>query len=706
MVRSRHENSLGPLFGALMLCIAAALSPSKTPAADRIVLLESFVNDDCLGCITFNALLERLNADYHGRLLHLSYHVWWPDAMDPFYLAAGEEATARRDYYSDHVLTLPAVMINGTPFPEGVALHRADYPFWENLLDSVLNEPADYDIQLQRELNGNMYEVTATITPDAGVPSRTLTAFCAKIEKRVEYESPPGANGERIFYGAVRDMAPDPHGEDISLGTSAATREYSFARDARWDSAEIAFVFFLQDPQTGEIAQAAIDLPRYTLRGETHQQFSASGGEVSYTLELRNLETSSLDFIVDWETSGREDWNIFCSFDGAAVSDSSLITVPPVSQKNITLRVQPGSPGDLDVALSLTARTAIPSAVTRYFTTIYNPDLLLVDDDGLLGYETYYEDALENSTVSHGRWQRAYGPLDGINLTTINALVWWTGLSFPTLDESDRALLADYLDGGGDLLLTGQDIGYDLCDSSYAYFDSLSGSVEFYETYLAARYESDLTSATSLQGTATDPISGNLTISIAGTGGAKNQYFPSIISPISPPAQTAFSYEPEKAGAVYYESGASRVTYFAFGFEAIASAAHRATILGNILGWFGLSSGITPPGEKVLPVDYRVSQNYPNPFYAGSGSPFSQKQAGASGGNGETAISFSTPERVPARVTVYDALGREVATLLDRVVDPGQHRIIFRAGSLPAGIYFCRVLLSDRQQVIKMSLLR
>ena len=46
-----------------MLCLAAALSPSTTPAADRIVLLESFVNDDCLGCLTFNAQLERLGLE-------------------------------------------------------------------------------------------------------------------------------------------------------------------------------------------------------------------------------------------------------------------------------------------------------------------------------------------------------------------------------------------------------------------------------------------------------------------------------------------------------------------------------------------------------------------------------------------------------------------------------------------------------------------
>jgi hypothetical protein len=54
----------------------------------------------------------------------------------------------------------------------------------------------------------------------------------------------------------------------------------------------------------------------------------------------------------------------------------------------------------------------------------------------------------------------------------------------------------------------------------------------------------------------------------------------------------------------------------------------------------------------------------------------------------ETAVRFTLPVGGHVRLGVYDVAGRPVATLVDAVLPPGDHSAMFRARSLPAGMYF------------------
>lgn len=69
------------------------------------------------------------------------------------------------------------------------------------------------------------------------------------------------------------------------------------------------------------------------------------------------------------------------------------------------------------------------------------------------------------------------------------------------------------------------------------------------------------------------------------------------------------------------------------------------------------------------PVQFRLEQNFPNPF------------------NPETTIRYSINN--PGRVTlrIYDMRGREVATLIDGNQQTGQYSVHFRSDGLPSGIY-------------------
>ncbi|MCU7511663.1 MAG: T9SS type A sorting domain-containing protein [Ignavibacteria bacterium] len=70
---------------------------------------------------------------------------------------------------------------------------------------------------------------------------------------------------------------------------------------------------------------------------------------------------------------------------------------------------------------------------------------------------------------------------------------------------------------------------------------------------------------------------------------------------------------------------------------------------------------------------YGLLQNYPNPF------------------NPETVIPYQIPEAGKVEIKIIDALGREVAGLLNQEMTAGKHEIRFNAKDLPGGIYFCHL---------------
>ena len=89
-----------------------------------------------------------------------------------------------------------------------------------------------------------------------------------------------------------------------------------------------------------------------------------------------------------------------------------------------------------------------------------------------------------------------------------------------------------------------------------------------------------------------------------------------------------------------------------------------------------------------VPTSTVLETNYPNPF------------------NPETTIAFSLPEGAQVQLTVYDVIGRQVATLVDDVLSAGRHEVRFQANGLPSGTYLYRLVTPSGAIVKKMSLLK
>ncbi|MRR10544.1 T9SS type A sorting domain-containing protein, partial [bacterium] len=71
-----------------------------------------------------------------------------------------------------------------------------------------------------------------------------------------------------------------------------------------------------------------------------------------------------------------------------------------------------------------------------------------------------------------------------------------------------------------------------------------------------------------------------------------------------------------------------------------------------------------------------------------------------------TDISYTVGRAGGVELAVYDALGRRVRTLVRARQGPGTHAATFEAGTLPAGVYYCRLRAGDDAGTVKFVLMR
>ncbi|MBM2840398.1 MAG: repeat protein, partial [Bacteroidetes bacterium] len=92
--------------------------------------------------------------------------------------------------------------------------------------------------------------------------------------------------------------------------------------------------------------------------------------------------------------------------------------------------------------------------------------------------------------------------------------------------------------------------------------------------------------------------------------------------------------------------------------------------------------------ETGVPLSYSLSQNYPNPF------------------NPTTAISYQLTATSFVSLKVFDVLGREVATLVNKENKPGSYTVTFSGSNLSSGVYFYRLQAGEFVATKKLMLLR
>ena len=104
--------------------------------------------------------------------------------------------------------------------------------------------------------------------------------------------------------------------------------------------------------------------------------------------------------------------------------------------------------------------------------------------------------------------------------------------------------------------------------------------------------------------------------------------------------------------------------------------------------------------------DDELMQNYPNPFNPTTKIKYQIVQGYPFGTKNKNQINNKNQNSIFVSLKVYDILGREVATLVNKKQAPGAYEIIWNAEIQPSGVYFYSLNVGDFHSVKKMSLIK
>jgi immune inhibitor A len=334
--------------------------------------------------------------------------------------------------------------------------------------------------------------------------------------------------------------------------------------------------------------------------------------------------------------------------------------------------------------------------------------LLLVDDNqGTLLFSTvrgYYTSALDSIGFLYDLWDKKADPISTFPLSYYSTLIWFTGSHRDTLfSESDVQLVKDFLDQGGKLFLTSQDIASTLFLRNTA-LDSI-----FLKDYLHIAAAEDAPFPF-IRGSSSDVFGNELYLELGGAASsANNQNSPEAIIP----GDSAFSWGSycDEMYAIDYNSasihyqGNFKLIFFSFGFEGISNSGasvpdgqhfltKQKVVMQKVLDWLNGTSGVEEEHNSLnLPEFAELSQNFPNPF------------------NPITTINFGLRQRAKVSFKIYNIKGELVRNLLEEEKRAGDYSIVWDGSDnggikVASGVYFYRLVAGESYLTKKMVLLK
>lgn len=381
-----------------------------------------------------------------------------------------------------------------------------------------------------------------------------------------------------------------------------------------------------------------------------------------------------------------------CGF--PSCSGPSNFGLAPGQTDTATCYITPNGPEGSGY-VKLTIRSVANPTILRELTMGCVTDgvqVLLVDDDGTQALEDYYELATPGF-LSQGTWHRSLASITAAEIQNFPFAVWFTGNATPTLTADDRTALTAYLAGNRGLILSGQDIAYDLCDPASPNYSA--ANVTWYETTLKSRYVNNNSTSLTVNGVSGDPISQGLNLVLQGGDGANNQTDPDVIRPLVG-GGTAWTYQTGGTTAATRALGtAYRAVNLGFGIEAVSTAANRQAAMLNALAWLGGSPiAVDDAGAGSAARGFRLEPARPNPF------------------NPATTIAFTLDRPQVARLRIIDAAGHSVRVLADESFAAGRHVRTWDgrddAGrGMASGVYWAELTAGGASaERVKLSLVR
>src|SRR5207249_2961789 len=249
---------------------------------------------------------------------------------------------------------------------------------------------------------------------------------------------------------------------------------------------------------------------------------------------------------------------------------------------NVCVKVDvPASAADGATSTATVTATSVGSSAVSASGTVTTKavavDTLVVDDDSFsttpVDVQKYYTDALAAAGKSFQVWDLESDKNLPLNfLKSFKYVVWFTGNSYPSPLGPYESELKSYLDGGGNLFVSGQDL-----------LDQSGGTTSFVHDYLHVTWDGLETQndkatkhVTGVAGTLTNGVG-----TVAYSNAVLGNDFEDEITP-NGTAQVIFTDDSAQPDALQF-SGTYKVVFLAFPFEGYGTATQRTDLITRVL---------------------------------------------------------------------------------------------------------------------------
>lgn len=648
-----------------LICWVASANPLNAQAK-KYPLIEHFTQASCGPCAVQNPGFQALFFKNGDHAHHLAIHTWWP-GIDPMWNHNETENRAMVDYYA--VNAVPDLQFDGT----NVGLPGA---VTQSMFDNATTSPIEIGVSDVKTAT----DVTTTVTIKVlgNVPAGTYKMRVAAVEYLITYANPPGSNGEKEFPNVFRKfVANGSDGESLNLVQGQTyTYSYTYPIDSRWKADQIYTMAWVFNSNNKAILNSGAAYDSSTKANLTSKrlQSGSPGVATQFSGVIQNPTSNNLEIRIKLNATQPAGWVAKYTFQGNEYTGENTFTI---------------APGDHTVGLKVTSDNT--PAVGEYVIDIFETGKVLAKNEikswvianvsDLVTYRTNNQVDIQkqctNGLAFAGNSKNAPLPdallAEGLTDGTLNGVkniyysVGLNGSNEVFSDALANALKA-FLDRGGNLFITGQDIGYDIMSNAANSHPSAAKN-DFFTNYLKAKYVDNGTSTRNrVLSIISEPLFGlsGATAITAPYGSANSK--PDKIEPLSG-AVSIFTYNrPEDVAGVRAQTSKYKVVYMAVGIEQLSNSAIANVILKTSHDWFyGL---ITSTEFDEAMAALQMGQNFPNPA-----AEF-------------TVIPFDGTWKNDLQLQLVDLNGRILTT---EKVAAGSTSIRLNTAKLANGVYFYRL---------------
>jgi hypothetical protein len=566
---------------------------------NRKVVLEEFTGIHCGYCPEGHAIAKEIyeSDPYNTVLINIhagGYAV--PSGSEPDFRTAYGDSFAS----AMGVTGYPSGTVNRHIYTTGqpIAQNRGS---WSGQATQIRQLPSPVNLGLQSEFDETTRELTVTVelyyTEDNPIDNFLTVVFTENGYVGYQSDYTNGTQQNYTHNHILREILTAQWGDPIMQNTAgtAISKTYSYIVPAQYDIDNCDISAFVSENKkevyTGQSVKAnggtTLITNTLTNTASSRNIISNEGAQNDLGFSIENGLAADETYTITVTSNAPADWTNEIMMDGQAVG--SEVTVTSASVQELSFVVTPGTSSAIATyTLSVQSNTYPNSRPTTISYNVMSEveDLIINNTEANSEFNYIYEAGVASSDIT----KMASASINVLNefaaeadLSAIHSIYYNVGWTFPGLTNTAVETLSSFMDNGGNLLICGQDIGWDCFDAAG---NGTAETKAFYNTYLHTNYVGD----GSTSNTPVNPVAGDFLFEGIGSSSFNAIYgtniYPEELSGTNG-GIPVFKYGTgSKIGGIRAETDNYKVVYLGFGIEQLSNIEMANEIVKRSADWF------------------------------------------------------------------------------------------------------------------------